>query len=71
MYMSLPVFRSTKLKLYAALDTTIVAHREELVRRDDALKNAREALVRDGGNVVSGRAAISGSSETGISSMNA
>ena len=45
---------STKLVLYANLHDTLNARRKELEQREDALKEARVALVRDGGNVVAG-----------------
>ena len=47
---------STKLQLYASLDSKLSTHRAVLSKREDALKDAREALVRDGANVVSGKA---------------
>lgn len=40
--------------LYANLHESLQTHRTELDRRETALKDARVALVRDGGSVVTG-----------------
>ena len=45
----------SKLKLYASLHSTLADQRAVLSRREETLKDARETLLRDGGNVVSGK----------------
>lgn len=45
---------TTKLTLYASLHSSVSAHRAILADRDQTLKEARESLVREGGNVVGG-----------------
>ncbi|KAL6306843.1 hypothetical protein BKA93DRAFT_771087 [Sparassis latifolia] len=48
----------SKLALYASLQSTVSAHRDVLSEREKVLKEARESLVREGGNVVSGKGAV-------------
>ena len=43
-----------KLSLYKDLHGTIQARRDNLSEREESLKAARDALVRDGASVVSG-----------------
>ncbi|KAH9847983.1 hypothetical protein C2E23DRAFT_889440 [Lenzites betulinus] len=45
---------TSKLALYAALHKNIAEHKNVLSEREQALKEARESLVREGGAVVSG-----------------
>ncbi|PSS34170.1 hypothetical protein PHLCEN_2v1787 [Hermanssonia centrifuga] len=49
----------TKLALHASLHSTLAAHRTVLSDREDTLKEVRTTLVREGGNVVSGKGAAS------------
>ena len=43
---------STKLALYASMQTNIDEHKQVLSEREKTLKEARESLVREGGAVV-------------------
>ena len=42
---------STKLVLYASLNTTLSSHRQVLVEREKTLEDVRDNLIRNGGNV--------------------
>ncbi|OCH87588.1 hypothetical protein OBBRIDRAFT_827616 [Obba rivulosa] len=54
---------TTKLTLYASLHSTVATHRGILSERDKMLKEAREGLVREGGNVVGGGRVPAGEKE--------
>lgn len=45
---------SSKLSLYTSLHNSIAAHHSVLSAREEELNNARENLIREGGNVVGG-----------------
>ncbi|CAL1709396.1 unnamed protein product [Somion occarium] len=45
---------TAKLSLYTSLHSAIATHRDILSEREQGLKEVRESLVRDGGNVVGG-----------------
>lgn len=49
---------SSKLSLYTSLHASIAAHRSVLSEREEELKNARENLIREGGNVIGGSSAV-------------
>jgi len=55
---------TSKLALYASLHSAVDAHRAILSDREEQLKEARESLVREGGNVIGGNMAkLSASTE--------